>query len=203
VVVGSVSVTAGNRYIYRSAAGATTNPSPSNLADDPSVQQFLASDGWSPEAQKILPDFSPTQSTLSDTEKELLSAHNQCRARVGVPSLKWSSTLASFAQEWADQLSQKRGIEHRSSGGSGFGENIAAGGMTPTGLVNMWCDEQSQYNPQTGQCVNGDMSCYHFTQVVWKNTTEVGCGLASHRRYGKVLVCNYSPPGNYRGERPY
>ena len=38
----------------------------------------------------------------------------------------------------------------------------------------------------------------HFSQVVWAASTQLGVGLATNR--GKVVVvCNYDPPGNYRG----
>jgi hypothetical protein len=44
------------------------------------------------------------------------------------------------------------------------------------------------------------MDTGHFTQVVWRATTHVGCGTASCT--GLVLwVCNYDPPGNV--ERGY
>ena len=44
-------------------------------------------------------------------------------------------------------------------------------------------------------------SCYHYTQVVWKDTTEVGCGI-NRKASGKMkmlLVCNYDPAGNFPG----
>ncbi|KAI8469403.1 MAG: CAP domain-containing protein [Monoraphidium minutum] len=36
----------------------------------------------------------------------------------------------------------------------------------------------------------------HFTQIVWKGSTQLGCGFASGC---KMLVCRYSPPGNMIG----
>ena len=36
----------------------------------------------------------------------------------------------------------------------------------------------------------------HFTQVVWKSTTQLGCGLAVNRGNKIYGVCNYSPAGN-------
>ena len=45
----------------------------------------------------------------------------------------------------------------------------------------------------------------HYTQIVWKNTTKVGCGIANSLtdRGGEWVVCRYSPPGNYVGQKPY
>ncbi|NET40232.1 MAG: hypothetical protein F6K19_51255 [Cyanothece sp. SIO1E1] len=57
--------------------------------------------------------------------------------------------------------------------------------------------------PNTGQCRGNQSSCYHYTQVVWRRTNKLGCGIADHRRLGKIVVCNYDPPGNFLGQRPY
>ena len=39
----------------------------------------------------------------------------------------------------------------------------------------------------------------HFTQVVWADSKRLGVGLA--RKEGRLLVvANYGPPGNFRGE---
>ena len=40
----------------------------------------------------------------------------------------------------------------------------------------------------------------HFTQVVWKDTRQLGCGLAINRKNKVYGVCDYSPPGNYEGK---
>jgi len=42
----------------------------------------------------------------------------------------------------------------------------------------------------------------HYTQMIWRNTTEVGCAVAE-RDDRQILVCRYSPPGNVRGEMAY
>jgi len=41
----------------------------------------------------------------------------------------------------------------------------------------------------------------HFTQVVWKSSTQVGCAVAGPSKSGWFYVgCNYTPPGNYQGQ---
>jgi pathogenesis-related protein 1 len=65
-------------------------------------------------------------------------------------------------------------------------------------LLQGWVDEK----PSMGG---------HYTQMVWKNTKEVGCatatvsGKSSSGLSGVVvyLVCRYSPPGNIVGQKPY
>ena len=41
-----------------------------------------------------------------------------------------------------------------------------------------------------------DLKTGHFTQVVWKDTRQLGCGVAMCDG-GEIWVCNYSPPGNF------
>ena len=48
----------------------------------------------------------------------------------------------------------------------------------------------------------GDNVTGHYTQMVWKGTTEVGCATASGTEL-TYLVCRYSPPGNIVGQKPY
>lgn len=134
--------------------------------------------------------------------KQMLDAHNSWRKRTGVPPLTWSPQLATYAQEWAIRLLRENKFEHRKN--SPYGENLAwAGGqqLSPERVVTMWGEEVSDYNYTANSCKPGKM-CGHYTQVVWRNTKQVGCGMA--RGNGKeVWVCNYNPPGNYRGQRPY
>jgi hypothetical protein len=44
----------------------------------------------------------------------------------------------------------------------------------------------------------------HYTQMVWRDTKEVGCGIERGGGHPfMVLVCRYSPPGNWEGQKPY
>ncbi|MDB5392837.1 MAG: hypothetical protein JWM91_343 [Rhodospirillales bacterium] len=133
----------------------------------------------------------------------MLAAHNRARRVVGVPDLQWSGRLAQTAQGWAEHLRGER-CAMRHSGAGGIGENLAwAGGqhLSPADVVAMWLREGRAFNPDNGACDAGAV-CGHYTQVVWRNTKLVGCGMSSCGN-SEIWVCNYSPPGNYVGERPY
>jgi uncharacterized protein YkwD len=131
---------------------------------------------------------------------QMLEAHNAVRSRVGVPPLAWSNQLAARAQDWANYLLAKRQFFHRPN--SRFGENlfeVRGAAATPAEVVDDWASESREYNHRSNLCRG---VCGHYTQIVWRNTQEVGCAVA---RAGEreVWVCNYSPPGNWVGERPY
>ena len=132
--------------------------------------------------------------------REMLAAHNSVRATVKVPPLVWSDQLASTAQEWANTLIERKQFVHRPK--SKFGENlfeIEGAKSTPKQVVDRWASEVSNYDYKTNRCHG---VCGHYTQIIWRDTKEVGCAVA---RGGarEVWVCEYNPPGNYVGHRPY
>ncbi len=134
---------------------------------------------------------------LTETEiSEILEVHNKARADVDLPPLTWNWKLAVMAQGWVN-----RGVfEH--SPKSNFGENIAAHSANTSPIVSIksWLLEKSFWDNTAAKCQTGK-SCYHYTQVVWKSTTAVGCGI-NRNASGKMkmlLVCNYDPAGNFAG----
>jgi len=65
-----------------------------------------------------------------------------------------------------------------------------------------WADEFPNYNYAANTCASGQQ-CGHYTQMVWRTSTQVGCASVTCSN-GKVLVvCNYSPAGNTMGQKAY
>lgn len=138
---------------------------------------------------------------------ELVEAHNFWRKQVKTPPLSWSDELARQAREWALTLLRKGAFEHEPD--ASYGQNIAwfAGErLNPTAVVDYWGNEVEYFDAQKNTC-HEEAVCRHYTQIVWKDTREVGCASAwgEHPKYGvqEFWVCNYSPPGNMEGMRPY
>jgi pathogenesis-related protein 1 len=141
-----------------------------------------------------------TAQAHSQLRREMLSTHNRVRTVVGVPPLVWSDRLAAIAQTWANQLVLEGRLRHRAS--PRYGENlylISGGDATPDNVVNAWAGEKADYDYRTNTCHS---RCGHYTQIVWRSTKAVGCAVANLRNV-EVWVCEYDPPGNYVGERPY
>ncbi|MGB3139084.1 MAG: CAP domain-containing protein, partial [Nodosilinea sp.] len=129
------------------------------------------------------------------------------RLEVEVPPLEWSESLAASSKVWADRLASTDTFEHSSS--NGYGENLwkgTAGAYSLADMVGSWGDEKAYFIPNAAfpdLSTTGDWTDVgHYTQIVWEDTTEVGCGLATGSGED-VLVCRYSPPGNYRGQKPF
>lgn len=130
----------------------------------------------------------------------MLDAHNAVRSRVGVPPLIWSARLAATAQDWADYLIAAGVLIH--SPNNSHGENIYAitgGTASPEDVVSAWAAEAARYSIGSNSC--GGV-CGHYTQIVWRATREVGCAVSTSPGR-QAWVCEYDPPGNIVGFRPY
>ena len=139
--------------------------------------------------------------------EEILALHNKARKQVGVPPLKWSNTLAAFAQEWADHLAESGcKMQHRPRSGKWkqqYGENLfmaTVGHYDVKDAINAWESEKQYFKERVTRSNFNKVG--HYTQMVWKSTTHVGCGIATCGNF-IIIVCNYDPPGNMLGEKPY
>ncbi len=155
----------------------------------------------------IISGFSSTidQTALSSEEIEMiLERHSYWRADVGVTEkLVWSEEMAELAADWAKQLKRKNcGWEHRPN--NKYGENLfkgTTGAFDAAYVVDAWGSEKEFYNYDKNNCKRGEM-CGHYTQMIWKTTTKVGCAKITCDGMD-IWVCNYDPPGNWVGEKPY
>jgi pathogenesis-related protein 1 len=166
----------------------------------------------------------------------MTAAHNAVRAMVQttpvLPPMIWSPTLAAYAQEWTDNLAKTACTQpqHRSSQelqAKGYGENLAmSGGSRPPMTsaqfaVDGWAGEVACWSygtiaaPGFAGSEKCDSACYqklnsdgcgHYTQLVWRNSTQLGCGVSSCTSGGvtyDIWICNYAPTGNVVGQKPY
>jgi pathogenesis-related protein 1 len=161
--------------------------------------------------------FLAAAATAGEDRTALLAAHNKWRAQVGVPDLSYSPQLEASAQAWADSLKQRHQCRPQHSATKGkYGENLYWASalmwsdgrrevqhVTPQAVVDSWGKEKADYNYASNSCKPGKV-CGHYTQVVWKNTRQVGCGHAvCEDSKEQVWVCQYAPAGNWVGEQPY
>lgn len=147
------------------------------------------------------PSPSPLVTEKDSVAGALLDAHNAWRDRYGVPPLAWSEELAEVAQDWANRLAlDNDGLRHRQP--NRYGENlywIHGRPATPIEVVAAWGGEEELYHPAKN---NWWPDAAHFSQLVWRTTERVGCAVA-RRGAAEWWVCNYDPPGNVKGQRPY
>ncbi len=120
-----------------------------------------------------------------------LDSHNQYRSQHQVDPVSWSTEVAASAQAYADTCPTGHSQ-------SGYGENLAWGYPSIESVVTAWYDEETDYDYNDPGFSSGTG---HFTQVVWKGTTEIGCALTTDcPSWSRTWVCQYNPPGNYIGQ---
>ncbi|KAF7845837.1 hypothetical protein BT93_L0395 [Corymbia citriodora subsp. variegata] len=147
-------------------------------------------------------------------EQLVLAHHNVHRANHSATDVIWSANLAAIALSIAETCV----YEHNTTaGGGGYGQNIAAG-VEASGIGEVISD--LFYNGEVNYFVglygeaSPDMTNFehwgHFSQIVWKATTTVGCATYDCSSSGLAnvgsdvspyfTVCNYEGPGNVGGE---
>jgi hypothetical protein len=150
---------------------------------------------------------------------EMLAAHNEMRGNYCAAPLKWDCDLAKGAQDYADKC-----ILGAHGNPAGIGENLAnkwavpdkyPAGTDREAFQDTWGCEEKLYDFTKPEIVGGFKSnCDpkpagtgvngHFTQVVWRGTTSLGCARAKCITKGDDgvehtvtnWVCRYGPGGN-------
>ncbi|XP_076316205.1 Golgi-associated plant pathogenesis-related protein 1-like [Tachypleus tridentatus] len=145
-----------------------------------------------------------TYYSQSDFVIDCLQWHNTFREIHGVPSLELSYQMCNLAQFWANHLAHSNTFYYRNY--RDIGENLFCKcSFTPefdlTGeqVVKYWYKESKLYDFDKEPSLL-HVNAGHFTQMVWRRSSEFGVGKA-RARYGKVIVvANYKPAGNVIGE---
>ena len=148
----------------------------------------------------------------SRESRSVLREHNIYRSQVQMPALKYGRAEADSALKWAQDLESRNcPLEHSSAQfRSWYGENLYAQwsswlDLSVSSAVRAWGSEKVDYDAKSNSCALGKV-CGHYTQIVWRATTQVGCARAKCSSSGQqteILVCQYNPAGNYQGIAPY
>ncbi|CAF2997803.1 unnamed protein product [Rotaria sp. Silwood2] len=148
---------------------------------------------------------------IEEFQQAILDQHNKYRAQTNAGNLQNNNDLHEKAQKRAHAEANEQPIQLSND----YNENVY---VIDTGdpskitgeiyfiflilflilylgelIVKAWYDERYHYN------VKNESSAPHFSQLVWKNSKELGIGHAynGHRLF---VVALYKPPGNIRGQ---
>jgi hypothetical protein len=164
------------------------------------------------------------------SQTAILDLHNRERTAVNanpaLPQVTWSESLATDAQNWAQYLASLNLRPYRGPSDRGDlpphsnfetngrqGENLAwgtRGAFSAATFAQGWANEKPNYVPGSPVtrglgfelASDGSRVYGHYTQMVWRTTTEIGCGIASDANQD-YLVCRYLQAGNYPGQAAY
>ncbi|KAF3911076.1 Helothermine [Arthrobotrys entomopaga] len=144
----------------------------------------------SPSGVESGPENLDTDASPFAWQQSVLNYHNGWRAHHQVGALAWSNTLAAAALKSASKC------QFQLTPNNIYGENIAAGTYTnPDWYAYMWYNGSLKYD------YNKPGFSYEtgtFTQVVWKDSTQLGCAYVQNcpGGYPNMMFCEYAPPGN-------
>ncbi|ESO92462.1 hypothetical protein LOTGIDRAFT_233202 [Lottia gigantea] len=147
---------------------------------------------------------------LSTLKSYIVNQHNSYRKSEyasNMIKLTWDEALSRESSYWVEKCR----FEHK---GSGLGENLYFDDYKKsvkdfvTDALNSWYEERRHWQVSKGNC---GLAC-HYTQMVWANTTTVGCGIKKcpvMNDNGRTIkdttlfACFYYPKGNMYGSYPF
>lgn len=139
---------------------------------------------------------------LDKINKDILNTHNSLRSKHQVDDLKWNKEIQVIAQAYAEKIAPGHSLIHSSNKykGNSLGENLymSYGGISGEQASNSWYSEIKDYDFSSHKSSSG-ATTGHFTQLVWKDSKEIGCGSACDGTYC-ICCCNYYPAGNFIGK---
>jgi len=161
----------------------------------------------------------------------IVDRHNELRAKIAngkekrgvdgrqpkaanMRKLVWNDELAKIAQRWINQCAGAHDKNRRTDAFSWVGQNWAMSSdpnaskqqQLAVSFVGMWYDEVKDMTTKALTDPTGNNGATgvigHYTQVVWAETTDVGCGYIASSK-GSYMACNYGPGGNMGGQHVY
>ena len=131
----------------------------------------------------------------------LIDLHNELRKKHNSPNLKENKELNYLADEFAMNYLLNQRNQMNIYDGKYYGENIIiSDSKDPKIIFKKWSKESENYDFNKNHF---ERNALHFTQIIWKETNEIGIGIANevvNKKYCVVVL--YYPPGNTLGEFP-
>ena len=155
----------------------------------------------------ILSFFLPTKANFDSKSLNdiLLSEINKYRYLHNVKKLSLDSKIINDAQVYAESLckhSDPYFLEPSDTyyeSDQKYGENLfqcnkkTCKADNITIVSNVWYNETHLYDYKTNKGIKGT---YNFTQMVWKGTKKMGCGIGYRNDESYKVVCFFYPKGN-------
>ena len=130
----------------------------------------------------------------------MIDLHNELRKNYNSPNLKENKNLNKIANKIArDLILNQEKNQIKIYDGKSFGENvIISESNEPNIIFKNWSDESQNYDFNKNTF---DKKSLHFTQIIWKETNEIGISITKDIQNNKYcIVVLYYPPGNTLGE---
>ena len=131
---------------------------------------------------------------VTEIEDFALHYHNNYRKKHKINILRLSRELNEKAKKIVNSLQNQENLEYIFDDDN-EGENlyISSGDFNIKKVCESWYDESKNYNFDSNEYQEGTG---HFTQMIWKDTEEVGFAYIKSKDDKYYFLALYSPPGN-------
>ena len=133
---------------------------------------------------------------------DILEFHNKLRKTYNLPELKLNDYLSALAENYAKKLMSTQNynsFQPNIYNGVCVGENVVISkSNNAENIFKYWSEEGVDYNFEKKH-FSKEKS--HFTQIIWKETTDIGIGFFNDQiNNNNCTVVLYYPPGNIFGD---
>jgi len=140
-------------------------------------------------------DESDKYNSLENIYKNILNMHNNIREKIGYKNLDLNNHLSLLAQKTADNfdLLEESNFQIENYNNKPLGinyEKFNEDNSKIKDICEKWIKEGNKKQ------INNFSKIKHFTQIIWKNTKEIGIGFSDLNNKEKILVILYYPAGN-------
>ncbi|XP_066964273.1 uncharacterized protein [Macrobrachium rosenbergii] len=157
---------------------------------------------------KTLGGDKSSDSDSSDEEEfieEVYKTINEHRKKHGVKPLKLSKEINKHAKEWAKKLAADEKLAHRPD--NKYGENVYCVSSNSSTFKIKGKEVTDKWYSEIKDHVFGEepkgslLKSGHFSQMIWKDSKQVGIGYARSAAGTKIfVVANFDPQGNWLGQ---
>jgi len=132
--------------------------------------------------------------------EEILNSHNELRSKHNSPPLILNPSLSMLAQEKAEKMAENKEIKFNEKNKE-YGKNYFFSENNCSGeeVTSFWYKGKNKYNFKK-ETNKKDEMINNFTQLIWKDTKEVGFGYSQLNNNEKIFVAFYFPAGNILNE---
>ena len=143
------------------------------------------------------------EKNINDIYNDVLKQHNNIREKYKREQLKLNNDLTTLAQKYADNfdLLEESNFHFENDQNQYIGINykLFDGDISEINKIcKEWIDEGK--GCEENSVIKYSSKTKHFTQIIWKNTKNIGLGYSELNNNKKIFIAFYYPVGNILNE---
>jgi len=143
------------------------------------------------------------EKNINDIYNDVLKQHNNIREKYKREQLELNNELTTLAQKYADNFDlleeSNFNFENDQNQYIGINYKLFDGDISEINKIcKEWIDEGK--GCEENSVIKYSSKTKHFTQIIWKNTKNIGLGYSELNNNKKIFIAFYEPVGNILSE---